>query len=193
MSARTSKTAPRAIVDFLGAVCGSYLPDDVHHTLTAIRDAIFSSDPVPALNRSLGQLKRRHPSAISSLDGWLKSPATKELARKSGCCWTLEIWQSACEKLMQGAKAHVAFGMDSTGRSSGMEFGPYEDAAILAEHRSRYVRGETATESAQELPDGRVLDRRELQRHRKLIRLRNHSAEDLCDQARLVEAKHRKT
>lgn len=42
-------------------------------------------------------------------------------------------------------------------------------------------------------PDGTELDRREVQHHRKLIRSRGHSAEEICEQVRLIELKHRKT
>ena len=193
MSARTSKTIPRAIEDFLAAVDGVHVPSDVHVVLSAIRDAIFSPEPVPALNRSLGQLKRQHQGAIASLESWLKSAAIIELARSSGCHWARLVWCSACESLKKGEKAHVAFGMNLPGRPPSKEFGEYEDAGLLAEHRSIEMSSDAATSSVLARPDGTELDRREVQHHRKLIRSRGHSAEEICEQVRLIELKHRKT
>jgi hypothetical protein len=192
MSARTSKTAPRAIVDFLAALDGTHIPSNVHNTLNAVRDAIFSNIPAPNLNRSLGQLMRQHPNAIASLDAWLSSVEIAELAASSGCHWALLIWRSACKKLTQGKKAHAAFGMNAPGRPTSTEFGEYEDAAILAEQRSRSMPSDTATASVLVRPDGSELDRREVQRHRKLIRSRGHSMEELNEQVRLIRIKLQK-
>ncbi len=192
MSARTSKTIPRAIEDFLAAVDGVHVPSDVHVVLSAVRDAIFSPEPVPALNRSLGQLKRQHPETITSLEAWLKSAAIIELASSSGCHWARVKWCSACEALKHGEKAHVAFGMNLPGRRPSTEFGEYEDAAIVAESRRQYIRSEIATESVLTRPDGSQLDRREVQRQRKLLQERGFTSEEIREQARLINIKHRK-
>jgi hypothetical protein len=192
MSARTSKIIPRVIADFLEATNGVHAPNDAQVILDAIREAIFSASPVPALNRSLGQIMRQHPSAITSLEAWLKSPKVTQCAKSSGCHWAWVKWCSACQNLVQGKKAHVAFDMNSPGRPASAGFGEYEDAAVVAESRGQYVSSEIATVSVLIRSDGSELDRRELQRHRKLIRSRGHSTQEITEQARLINLKYPK-
>jgi hypothetical protein len=71
-------------------------------------------------------------------------------------------------------------------------FTAYEDAAILAEFRSHFVRSETATTSVLEMPNGVILDRREVQRHRATVRLIASTITELAEPAELVRSKYRK-
>lgn len=180
------KPLDRAIFAFRSAVEGTEVPLAVFAIMEAVRLAIPAEKPAVALNRSLGQLRRQHPGLYLSLNDWLALDEVKNLASKAGAYWAWVKWCEACELLLKGEKASVAFGMDSPGKPRRLSFSRYEDAALLAEHRSIYVPSEMATRSTVENDDGNELDRREIQRHRAVVRSFNLSDDELKEQARII-------
>lgn len=197
MSARGRLPLPNSMTLFCAAMDGVAVPTAVAPVMSAIQAAWEAESgkqkPFVVLNRAFGQLRRQHPNIFHEFADWLAKPGTRNTACKGGAHWAWAECCKAADKLMTGSTATVAFG--ANGRAKSPSFSVYEDAAMLAERRHRFVASsQDATKSVGDLRGDQKeqLDHREIQRQRARLRATGISPTDVAKQAEIVRIKYSK-